>query len=173
MAFGSNVTIEVTTLPDKMTYAEGETFDPTGMVVTATYANGMTRDITKYVTYSADALTEGNCAVTISFEYVMYHNAEDGTAMTAGVATTTPSVTLELTIGEEEADLLIGDVNMDGTIDTQDANLVVSYYYGSEELTEQQLKLADVDGNGTIDTQDANLIVSYYYGTIDTFPAES
>lgn len=93
--------------------------------------------------------------------------------MTAGVATTTPSVTLELTIGEEEADLLIGDVNMDGTIDTQDANLVVSYYYGSEELTEQQLKLADVDGNGTIDTQDANLIVSYYYGTIDTFPAES
>ena len=173
MAFGSNVTIEVTTLPDKMTYAEGETFDPTGMVVTATYANGKTRDITKYVTYSTDTLTEENCAVTISFEYVMYHNAEDGTAMTAGVATTTPSVTLELTIGEEDADLLIGDVNMDGTIDTQDANLVVSYYYGSEELTVQQLKLADVDGNGTIDTQDANLIVSYYYGTIDAFPAES
>lgn len=174
MAFGSAIEkIEVTTLPDKMTYAEGETFDPTGMVVTATYANGKTRDITKYVTCSADALTEENSVVTISFEYVMYHNAEDGTAMTAGVASTTPSVTLELTIGEDAEDLLIGDVNMDGTIDTQDANLVVSYYYGSEELTEQQLKLADVDGNGTIDTQDANLIVSYYYGTIDVFPAES
>ena len=66
----------------------------------------------------------------------------------------------------------LGDVNMDGVIDTQDANLLLSAYYGSEELTEEQLALADVDGNGVIDTQDANLIVSYYYGTIDTFPAE-
>ncbi|MBQ8236671.1 MAG: cadherin-like beta sandwich domain-containing protein [Oscillospiraceae bacterium] len=174
MAFGSAIKkIEVTTLPDKTAYAEGETFDPTGMVVTATYANGKTRDITNYVTCSADALTEENAVVTISFEHVMYHNAENGTSMTAGVAATTPTVTLELTIGEDTAEQLRGDVNMDGTIDTRDANLVVSYYYGNEDLGGQQMELADVDGNGGIDVQDANLIVSYYYGNMDAFPAES
>ena len=73
----------------------------------------------------------------------------------------------------EEDEKLMGDVNMDGIIDTQDANLIVSYYYGSEELTGEQLKLADVDGSGIIDIQDANLIVSYYYGNMDAFPGES
>ena len=77
-----------------------------------------------------------------------------------------------IVVEEPESEYELGDVNMDGVIDTQDANLVVSYYYGSEELTEEQLALADVDGNGIIDTQDANLIVSYYYGTIDAFPVE-
>ena len=171
MAFGSAVQkIEVTTLPDRMTYGEGESFDPAGMVVTATYANGMTRDVTKYVTWSADALTAENKVVTISFGHVMYHNAEDGTSMTAGVASATPAVTLEMTIG---AVRLLGDVNMDGTIDTRDANLVVSCCYGSEELDGEQRKLADVDGSGVIDIQDANLIVSRYCGMIDSFPAES
>ena len=174
MAFGSAIEkIEVTTLPDKMTYAEGETFDPAGMVVTATYANGKTRDITKYVTCSADALTEENAVVTISFGHVMYHNAENGTSMTTGVASTTPTVTLALTIGADTPEQLTGDVNMDGTIDPRDANLVVSCYYGSAVLSEEQMALADVDGSGEIDVQDANLIVSYHYGTIDSFTAET
>ena len=174
MAFGSAIErIEVTTLPNKMTYAEGERFDPTGMVVTATYANGKTRDITKYVTYSADTLAEGNCTVTISFEYVMYHNAENGTAMTAGVESVTPATTLKLTIGSEENKLAMGDVNMDGEIDVKDANLVVSWYYGSAELNEEQKAVADVNGDGEINVKDANLIVSCYYGTIDALPAES
>ena len=42
------VSIEVTTQPTKLTYIEGEKFDPTGMVVTATYEDGTTAVITDY-----------------------------------------------------------------------------------------------------------------------------
>lgn len=49
MAVGSTIErIEVTKLPDKTTYKVKDTFDPTGMQVTAYYANGKTRDITAY-----------------------------------------------------------------------------------------------------------------------------
>ena len=44
MAVGSTIErIEVTKLPDKTTYNVKDTFDPTGMQVTAYYANGKTR----------------------------------------------------------------------------------------------------------------------------------
>ena len=43
--------IEVTTPPNKTAYSVGAAFDPTGMVVTATYSDGSTKAITGY-TYS-------------------------------------------------------------------------------------------------------------------------
>ena len=172
MAFGSTIRkIEVTKNPDKMTYLDGEAFDPAGMVVTATYSNGKTRDITSYVTYDVQQITEGNTTVTISFPYVMYQNQENGTGMTSGISATTPVTQLTVNIGEEEPPVVIvtGDVDQNGTIDTNDAGLVVSYYYGNLELTSEQKALADVNGDGVIDTDDAGLIVSYYHGSVTQF----
>lgn len=172
MAFGSTIEkIEVTAQPDKTVYAEGETFDPTGMVVTATYTNGKTRDVTSYVTYDIETITSDKTTVTISFPYVLYHNEEDGTSMIIGVSSVTPVTTLTLSIGESKPseNMKLGDVNEDGEIDTQDAGLIISYYYGNIELTEQQMTVADVNGDGEIDTQDAGLIISYYYGNISQF----
>ena len=102
MAFGSAMEkIEVTKKPDKMTYQEGEIFDPAGMVVTATYANGNTRDITKYVKYSTDPITADHTEIVISFEHLMYHNGENGSAMDAGIKSTTPVTTLTVMIGND------------------------------------------------------------------------
>ena len=170
MAFGSAIKkIEVTANPDKMVYEAGAQFDPAGMVVTATYANGMTRDVTAYVTFTQDPITEENTTITISFPYTMYHNAEDGSAMTAGVESSTPMTTLTVSIGQEEPDVQLGDVNGDGWVDTEDAGMVIDYYYGIRELTEQQLLSADVNGDGWIDTEDAGKIIDYYYGIISDF----
>ncbi len=47
--------IEVTTMPTKTTYVEGETFDPAGMVVTATLSDKSTKEITDY-TYPKEPL---------------------------------------------------------------------------------------------------------------------
>lgn len=75
MALGSKITkIEVTKQPDKVNYKVGETFDASGMVVTASYANGTTRDITKYVTYDSKKLTADMSDVEIRFEYVAYND---------------------------------------------------------------------------------------------------
>ena len=184
MAFGSTIEkIEVTKRPDKMKYADGDAFDPKGMVVTATYANGKTRDVTSYVTYDIDKITADKTTVTITFPYVMYKNQENGTSMDSGVSAVTPVTTLEVSIGEAEpeqpdippVEIKAGDVNLDGYIDTQDAGLVISYYYETlaEDMTAEQKAQADVNGDGEIDTNDAGLIVSYYYGTIEEFPSQA
>ena len=129
----------------------------------------MTRDVTAYVTFTQDPSTEENTTVTISFPYTMYHNAEDGSAMTAGVESSTPMTTLTVSIGQEEPDVQLGDVNGDGWVDTEDAGMVIDYYYGIRELAEEQLLSADVNKDGWIDTEDAGKIIDYYYGIILDF----
>ncbi|MBQ7874162.1 MAG: Ig-like domain-containing protein [Oscillospiraceae bacterium] len=70
-AVGSAVEyIEVTKNPDKMSYKPGEVFDPAGMEVTAYYYNGTERDITDYVTYSTEPLTEADENFMIVYENV-------------------------------------------------------------------------------------------------------
>ena len=79
MALGWNIEkLEVTEEPDKTEYSTGETFDPSGMVVTATYTNGKTRDVTEYVEYSTDPLTEDDIEMTLTFSRVMYRDTDDG-----------------------------------------------------------------------------------------------
>ena len=136
MAFGSMIEkIEITQNPDKMTYAEGETFDPKGMVVTATYANGKTRDVTDYISFNEDPLSESNKIVTISFKHVLYHNVENGTAMTSGINTSTPVTTIEVEIdGDgEENEVIKGDINSDGTVNVFDLIKLRQYLLESTE----------------------------------------
>ena len=167
MAYGSAIErLEITQQPTKTAYAEGETFDPAGMVVTAVYANGKTRDVTAYVTYKTDPLDGGDGEFAISFPYVMYHNEENGTEMTSGVETMVPAVTLNLTVG----DGLLGDVNGDGKVDQADAQMILDYEAKRLD-TELSLKAADVSGDGVIDSSDAVLILQYAAGTLKEFPA--
>jgi len=77
MALGSKIeSIEVTERPTKTEYKAGENFDPTGMKVVAHLANGMTRDVTAYVTYPTKALTAYDLEVEITYPYVMYNDKE-------------------------------------------------------------------------------------------------
>ena len=59
--------IEVTTMPDKVEYTEGENFDATGMVVTATYSDETTKPVTNYTISGGDNLAVGTIEVTISY----------------------------------------------------------------------------------------------------------
>ena len=168
MAFGSAVEkIEITTAPSRTAYIPGETFDPTGMVVTATYANGRTRDVTNYVSWNEDALTDEDTTFTISFQHVMYHNQEDGTEMISGVVSKTPTATLELTLTEGT----LGDVDGNGIIELADAQMILDY---EAKQLDRGLSLltADVSGDGVIDSNDAVLIQQYLTGKFKQFPAE-
>ena len=167
MAYGSAIErLEITRQPTKTTYGEGETFDPAGMVVTAVYANGKTRDVTAYVTYKREPLDAGDAEFAISFPYVMYHNEENGTEMNSGVETMVPAVTLNLTVG----DGLLGDVNGDGKADQADAQMILDFEAKRID-TKLSLKTADVSGDGVIDSNDAVLILQYAAGTLKEFPA--
>ena len=59
--------IAVTTAPTKTTYNEGETFDPTGMVVTATYTDNSAEAVTGYTCSPDGALTTSDTEITISY----------------------------------------------------------------------------------------------------------
>ncbi|MDR2956897.1 MAG: hypothetical protein LBU61_01780, partial [Coriobacteriales bacterium] len=64
----SVASIAVTTEPDKLTYAPDETFDPTGMVITVTYTDGTTEEITSGFAYSPKgALKDTDTEITISY----------------------------------------------------------------------------------------------------------
>lgn len=62
------VSIAVTTPPTKTTYVAGETFDSTGMVVTATWNNGSTSAITEYTVTPSGELATTDTSVTISYD---------------------------------------------------------------------------------------------------------
>lgn len=60
--------IAITTPPTKTVYTEGETFDPTGMVVTATYTDASTDDVTASCTFTpSTALTTSDSEITVSY----------------------------------------------------------------------------------------------------------
>ena len=59
--------IAIITPPSKITYTAGETFDPAGMVVQATYSNGATLQATGYAYSPSTALTDGTTKVTIVY----------------------------------------------------------------------------------------------------------
>lgn len=77
MALGSRIDkIEVTKQPDKLNYFTGDVFNPAGMVVTATYANGLERDVTSYISYSKEALTSDDKDFAIRFKHTLYQNKD-------------------------------------------------------------------------------------------------
>lgn len=155
MALTSTVTkLEVTAAPARTSYREGESFDPAGMQITAHYANGYTRDVTKYVTWKTTALTAEDTRFRLEFSYAMYQNADGET----GVSCVKPSVTLSLTIGGADT----GDVNGDGAVDDVDAALVYGYVNKKLTLTPEQLLRADMDGSGQVDAADAAQIYAAY-----------
>ena len=55
------------TSPTKTTYTAGESFDPTGLTITATYSDSTTGNVTSSVVWSPDPLTAGTTSVTGSF----------------------------------------------------------------------------------------------------------
>ena len=73
--------IAITTPPTKTAYAWGEAFDPSEMVVTATYSDNSTATVTGYSVSPSGRLATSDNAVTISY-------TEDGVTASATVAIT-------------------------------------------------------------------------------------
>ena len=70
--------ITVTTQPTKTSYTEGEVFNPAGMVVTANYNNGTSKQVTNY-TYPTSALGVGTTSVMLTY-------TENGVIVTTAVS---------------------------------------------------------------------------------------
>ena len=73
--------IAVTTQPGKKTYYIGEAFDPAGMVVTATFADDTTENVTGDCTFSPATIAKDTTAITVNYQRA-------GIRKTASVAVT-------------------------------------------------------------------------------------
>lgn len=71
------VSLEVKQQPDRLDYMEGDVFNGTGMQVIAHYANGTSKDITDYVSYTTDKLTMDDTEITVSYDYKKLYQNED------------------------------------------------------------------------------------------------
>ena len=167
MAVGSTIEkLEFTAMPEKLTYSVGEVFDSTGMQVTACYTNGMRRDVTEYVTWSEEPLTENDTDFAIQFPHVMYQNYEGQ----AGVDYMDPFAYLQLTIRLE---LAPGDANGDKAVDMLDVSALLQHINAVQLLTGSHFEAADVNTDGKLDILDVSLMLKYIDGIITEFPAGS
>lgn len=121
VSFCKALSIEVTIPPTKSVYSEGEEFDPTGMIITATCENGSTREVTLY-TYSMEdyivtiTYVEGETTHNITFEVTSlekllidfeYTNNNDGTyTLTDWKETLNGEASTEMIIPDNEVIIL-------------------------------------------------------------------
>ena len=87
--------IALTNQPTKKSYIEGEKFDRTGMVVTATYNNGRNNEVTNYTIEGENDLQVGTTSLAISY-------TENGVTKTTTVEGITVAKIEELTIDFDE-----------------------------------------------------------------------
>lgn len=115
MAYGSMVeSLKLESSPTKTEYEAGEKFDPAGLKVTATYANGVKRDVTHLMKAADKALTQADTSVTLIYGLgqTMYHNVENtDKTMKPGEETASKSISIDIIVGNSTLTGTIGDLN--------------------------------------------------------------
>lgn len=102
-----------------------------------------------FTTYTYTAPSAGSYTFKWSYEKDYSVNTGDDTGYLDNVAYS----------GDPAAGILLGDVNMDGTVDASDALLVLRYSMELIDLTDEQLLRADYNCNGNVSADDALLIL--------------
>ena len=94
------------------------------------------------------------------------------TTTTTGSSTTTATTTKKTTVSGEKPEVLIGDVNLDGTVSLIDLVYLNKGLAGSITLNDQQKANADcvADGEGAITAADATALMKYIIESIDSLP---
>ena len=107
-------TLTKTGIPTKTTYADGESFDPTGLTVTATYMDDSKENVTSLVTWTPNPLTKGTTSV-------------EGTYM--GETVTVDGLTVTVAKGSAENPYTVAEVIAEKT--TGSGKYVKGYIVGS------------------------------------------
>lgn len=159
--------IAVKTAPNKTTYEAGEYFDPTGLVITATYSDSTTRDIAyadasssfAFDPTTSNALTTQNTSVTIS-----YSGKSCSQSITVSAAKTLSSIS----ISGQTTSFVEGDAFSFGGIvtahysDLTTENVTASATFSGYNMTSAggQTVTVSYTKNGTTKTADYSITVS-------------
>ena len=67
-------------------------------------------------------------------------------------------------------DGIIGDVDGDGVVTYDDAQIIFDYVAGIGSMTQEELKSADVDGDGRVTVADAVQVFHFASGVLRSLP---
>jgi|GEM_PF-1163003 len=149
--------ISITTQPSKTSYATGEAFNTTGLVVTASYNNGTSGAVTGYTTSPANGATlstAGTQTITVTYS---------GKTTTFTVTVTAPSVTLSsiaVTTQPTKTSYTVGD-----TLDTTGLVVTASYSNSSTADVTSSCSFSPT----TLSTAGTQQITVTYSGQTTTF----
>ncbi len=140
-------------------YTEGETFDKSGMVVTAKYSDGTSKEVTNYTVSPSGALAASDKKVTVSY-------SEGGVTRTADVTITVTAKT------PEPVEKTLSGIEVSGTFDKEytegetfdKTGMVVTAKYSdgtSKEVTDYT-----ISPEGALGTEDSKVTVSYTEGGV-------
>ena len=147
------------------TYEAGKVFSMEGVTVTATLANGETRNVTAMMSAPTKALEVGQTEVTLTFGkgQTMYHNVPTGSAMkTEEIA----PITIELSVRVEDPtkpigetlryhyDAASGKLTVTGTFESGQT-LIAACYDASGRMT--QVKTLTTAGDLTLNPSSARI----------------
>ena len=148
--------IKITTPPDKVVYTEGESFDPKGMVVRATYDDNSSSVVHVYTCSPDGALSTSDTEITVSY-------TKDGVsktatqAITVNAAATKELTSIEITTPPDKVEYTEGEsFDAKGMVVTakysdNTSNTVTSYTYSPD---------------GVLSTSDSSITVSYTEGGV-------
>ncbi len=75
------------------------------------------------------------------------------------LGTTTEAAAVQNEAGHSARYYIKGDINMDGIIDLEDAQIALKAANGSIILTDLETKIGDMNNNGVVDHEDAQKIL--------------
>jgi len=123
-------------------------------------------------TTTTETETETETETTTTSDIADTSDVTEDTTITTTVSTTTTTVTTTetTTTVSTDLDILIGDINLDGTVSLADVVKLSKYVAGSVDLTVAALTNSDVDDSNYVDADDALILLKFQVQLIDTLP---
>ena len=143
--------IAVTTQPNKKSYYIGEAFDPAGMVVTATFADDTTENVTDDCTFSPATISKDTTAITVSYQ-------RGGIKKTASVAVAVRVLDhIDVTTEPSKKAYKYGET-------FNPAGMVVTAYYTDDQS--RAVTGYTYSPTGALDMDDTTITISYTEGSV-------
>lgn len=124
--------LEVTHMPDKIRYLVGETFDSTGLVITAYYNDNTSEQVTGYTLSSPDMSAYGSKTVTVTFD----EKTVDFSILVVDISG------IEIKTPPTKQEYLVGDA-----LDSTGLTVLVKYTDGTSETITSGFTVSELDSS--------------------------
>lgn len=178
-AFSNRTTLKSVVVPDSINAIPNEAFLGCSNLVNVELSKNISR-IGSYAFRGCTSLTEITIprnVTSIGEKALGYYSSDGGYAIVENFTICGYTETIAETYANEngiefvdlEAEILLGDVNLNGIIDIKDVTEIQKYIAGTNNVNRNEFASADVNSDGIVNVMDATLIQKYCASLITEF----